>query len=351
MSGSKIEMKDDGFSGRVVFGTVTKVLPYGAYLRLDGMTEVGNLNISQVSVERIDPPLTNTLKEGDRIEVLVKWFDEVHQRWDTSHKAIIQQQQWESSGLTTLGTRVSARILKAGELGAVVDMGVITGTILGGTTYAWNAYNVLYQAGYLMPDESIDVVVNGWDAAKARPKLRLYIGEPLTLARGTSCYGKVIFIRKNVVVNTSMYDDLYARLAGGGIAWVHLNDMIAVERTFPLGASIPLILGKHLHSFGMLEAKIDWDRTNIQAHVKPEFGTVVDAKVTALRPFGAICLIADRVRGLLHHSKFDQEKSGDTLRHLRLGDVVRVIVEQPDVSGRNVLRFLQLVDGVETGSE
>lgn len=78
-------------SGRVVAATVIKVLPFGAFLRLPGVNENGYLTISQVSDKTIDPPLTNTLKEGDQVDVLVKWFDGRHQTWETSHKALVQR--------------------------------------------------------------------------------------------------------------------------------------------------------------------------------------------------------------------------------------------------------------------
>lgn len=365
MSHSQSEMKADDFSSRVVFGTVIKVLPYGAVLRLPDMIEVGYLHISQVSSERIDAPLSNTLKVGDTIEVLIKWFDQKHQCWETSHKAIIQRQRWESMGGTTPGTRFRARVLKASEFGAVVDVQGVPGSIFAGIDF-WNAYNVLYQAGYLMPNESVEVVVMGWDTVKGRPKLYLYLGDPQTLARGTVCDGKVFLLRRNKVLKHNLYNDIYARLIGGEIAWVHARDIVVVEKTFPLGSTIPLVVQKYSPPAGMFEAKIEWGRTSISAHVKPEVGTVVDAKVIGVRPFGAICLVSDHVQALMHHSTIVQEKSGDTRRHLCPGDVVKAAVVPPteqETSYRRMpdgkritvhvehpkeggiqLKFLQLVD-------
>ncbi len=369
MSDPTTEVKSDGITGSVVIGTVTKVNPFAAYLKLPGLPAAGYLHISQVSDERTDPPLTNTLNEGDRIEVLVKWFDKDHERWETSHRAILKRQRWDSSGCATLGTKFTAKVLKSSELGAVVDMEVVTGTVFAETRYTWNAYTVLYHAGYLQPNESIEVVVDGWDVARAEPRLRLYLGEPQTLARGAVCDGTVIYIHKNVVRECKVQDDIYIRLGGGEIASVGSQELPPFDESpFSIGSTIPLILKKYEYRIGLFEAVIDWARTDLPPPLVPATGSVVDAMVVAVRPFGAICKIAGRVSGLLHHSTIIQENGGDARRHLRLGDVVRAVVEveppgpvrrlrrQPDGTrkavhvdppkGRFRLKFLQLVDRI-----
>lgn len=369
MSDPTTEVKSDGIPGSVVIGTVTKVNPFAAYLRLPGLPAPGYLHISQVSDERTDPPLTNTLNEGDRIEVLLKWFDKDHERWETSRKAIVQRQRWDSSGYAALGSRLTARVLKSSELGAVVDLEVVIGRVFAETRSTWTAYTVLYQAGYLRPNESIEVVVGGWDAMRAEPQLSLYLGEPQAMARGAVCDGTVIYIHKNVVRKNGMADYLYMRLGGGEIAFVHSRELSPFdESSFSIGSTIPLILKKYEYRIGMFEAVIDWARADLPPPLVPATGSVVDAKVVFLQPFGAICRIAERVDGLLHQSTIIQEKGGDARRHLRLGDVVRAVVEveppgpvrrlsrQPDGTrktvfvdepkGRLRLKFLQLVDRI-----
>lgn len=342
-------MKSNGFAGRVVFGTVTKVLPFGAFLRLPDAIEEGYLHISQVSDKRIDPPLTKTLREGDKVEVLIQRFDKTHKTWETSHKAIGErkrfEQRLESIGVTKHWAKISAKVMSAGETGAILDIEGVRGHIHGGS-YAWNAYNVLYEAGYIVPEKSLEVVIEGWKAAEPQPRLGLYLGEPTKILRGTICDGTVIFIRKNVVLNLhNMHDDLYARLVGGGIAWVKLKDVVAAEETFPLGSAIPLMVGKFSHTLKMFEAKVEWNSANIPVRPKPEPGTRVDAKVTRVRPAGAVCLISDRVEGFLTHSSIIDEKTGDTRQLLHPGDVVRVVVEKLTERGVE-LRFLQLVERV-----
>lgn len=343
MGNSKSETTADGLSGRLVFGTVAKVFPFGAILRLPDTIEHGYLAISQVSEETIEGPLTNVLKAGDRVEVVVKWFNEEHKTWETSHKAVVQRQRLESIGLKKGGGRITAKVVRAQETEAILDIERVRGHIYGGFN-AWNAYNVLYEAGYIAPADSLEVVIEGWETRGATPRLRPYLGEPLKILRGTICDGKVIFIRKDVVVKTSLHNDLYARLVGGEVAWVKLKDVIAAEETFPLDSTIPLIVGKYSDALQMFEAKVDWNRTNIPAR-EPELGSAVEAKVTVVRPSFAICQIADRVAGVLYHSTIIKEKTGDTRQYLHPGDVVKVVVEQRSERG-TVLRFLQLVESI-----
>lgn len=373
MSDPKSEMKSAGIPGSVVIGTVTKVNPFAAYLKLPDLPAVGYLHISQVSDERTDPPLADTLNEGDRIEVLLKWFDRGHERWETSRKAVLQHQRWNAGGGTPTGTRFRARVLKSSELGLVLDLDGVKGTIVPPPGFLRSAYSVLYQTGQLNPDDFIDVVADGWDEAAWQPRLRFHLGEPSNLARGAACDGTVILIHKNKIWRHArdevfeMHDDLYVRLGGGEIASVRSKESLAIDETFPIGATIPLILGKFKHRMSLFEAYIDWERMNVPAPCAPEAGEIVDAKVIDVRPFGAICLIADRVRGLIHHSTIVQERGGDTRRHLRPGDVVRALVAeeqagvpaarwrmQADGTGKTVyehppigrlqLKFLQLVD-------
>jgi predicted RNA-binding protein with RPS1 domain len=339
------EMDTPNDLNRIAWGRVTKVAPFAAYLRLQDRKGMAYLHISQVSADRVPPPLSDTLKEGDPIEVFVKWFDHGHDRWEVSHKVLEQTRRWNSSPLSKSNTALRARVLRSSELGAVLDLDILTATISPNPKVIRDCYAVFYSAGLLKPGEFIDVVQSGWDEVRGKPLLMFYVGDPPSHSFGELCDGVVIHIdTERFWGKDELHDDLYAKLPGGETVRVISKDVSGIDRYFPVGTTVPLSLGKYKPFLQMFEALIDWTRTDAPAPSSPVVGAAVDVKITRTLAHGALCLISDRVLGMVASSTIVKEKDGDARRYLRPGDVVRAVVERSEGPKRNELRFLKLVD-------
>ncbi len=63
---------------------------------------------------------------------------------------------------------------------------------------------------------------------------------------------------------------------------------------------------------------------------KPEVGSIVEGKVTRLKPFGAIVSIGEQMQGLVHISQVANTFVQDINDHIKVGDTVKVKVLSMD---------------------
>ena len=87
---SKAEARRSAFllqTGMLMWGTVERIAPYGAFIDIDGLTAL--LHISQISMERLDSP-DQVFTVGDRVRAMVLRVDPERGRMSLNTKRLEQ---------------------------------------------------------------------------------------------------------------------------------------------------------------------------------------------------------------------------------------------------------------------
>lgn len=105
--------------GEILKGTVKKIMPYGAFVALQGVE--GLLHISDISWKKI-AKVEDVLQPDQEIDVKIKSFDREKQRISFSHKDCMPN-PWESAvNNHEVDDVVKVKVVKVLEFGVIVEM-------------------------------------------------------------------------------------------------------------------------------------------------------------------------------------------------------------------------------------
>lgn len=106
-------------NGEILKGTVKKIMPYGAFIALNGVE--GLLHISDISWKKI-AKVEDALQPEQVIDVKIKSFDKEKQRISFSHKDCLPN-PWEGAiHEHSLDEIVTAKVVKVLEFGVIVEL-------------------------------------------------------------------------------------------------------------------------------------------------------------------------------------------------------------------------------------
>ncbi len=150
--------------GDVKTGTVSKVMPYGAFVRF-GEVE-GLLHVSEMSHHRTSNP-SDIVKEGQEVEVKV--IEAKNQKRGLSLKAL-QKTPWETfAEAHKVGDKVKGKIVKKMKFGILVEVDRDVAGIINKNDYAWDPrFNL---AGEVEVGQEIDVQILSIDVENRRMQL------------------------------------------------------------------------------------------------------------------------------------------------------------------------------------
>ena len=119
--------------GDVLEGTVSKLMPYGAFVRFDEVE--GLLHVSEMSHHRVTKP-SDILKEGETVEVKV--IGVKGQKRSLSLKAL-QKTPWEKfAEAHKPGDKVQGKVVKKMQFGILVEVEKDVAGIINKQDYSWN---------------------------------------------------------------------------------------------------------------------------------------------------------------------------------------------------------------------
>lgn len=121
------ESRDEGMeslksafeNGTVLTGVVKKIMPYGAFVDVNGIE--GLLHISDVSWNKIDK-VEDLLEQNQEIEVKIKSFDEEKNRISFTHKDTMPDPWHALAENYTQGDIATGKVVKVMEFGAIVEL-------------------------------------------------------------------------------------------------------------------------------------------------------------------------------------------------------------------------------------
>lgn len=119
-TGEQLDVIEQAYeNGEVLKGTVKKIMPYGAFVALNGIE--GLLHISDVSWRKISK-VEDVLQPEQVIDVKIKSFDREKQRISFSHKDCLPN-PWETAVKDhEVDDIVGARVVKILEFGVIVEL-------------------------------------------------------------------------------------------------------------------------------------------------------------------------------------------------------------------------------------
>ncbi len=325
-------------------GTVKRVFEYGASLELKKTGRVGYLHISALRDEFTKPPLSNSLRVGDVLPVVVRGFDSKHDCWEVSHREYQRQHKLGLLGLTK-GEIRSAVIQDASEVRCTVEIEQAVG-YLSPPQHLWSKYRVLFESGRLAAGSAIEVVVGMWDPGSEGLLVHLPRGR-VEDVEGVIHQAEVLLLRsKYVKKKDKLQSVLYASVGNSLVVRVEVTELLDIESAFPVGSTVPVIVGTIDHYSELIDAEIAWDLTKFSLPNIVRVGEVREATVIRTAPYGARCLIDNRVIGFVHKSSVIGSVSENLNKYLRPGDSVEVrVLEARDLSrGTYKVEFLRLLD-------
>ncbi|MFP4078576.1 MAG: S1 RNA-binding domain-containing protein [Candidatus Izemoplasmataceae bacterium] len=150
--------------GDVVKGKVSKLMPYGAFIRF-GHVE-GLLHISEMSHHRIKQP-SEILKEGDEVEVKV--IEAKGKKRGLSLKAL-QPTPWEAFAKNhKVGDKVTGKVVKKMQFGILVEVERDVAGIIHKNDYSWDPrFNL---AGNVSVGDEVEAQILSMEPEKGRMQL------------------------------------------------------------------------------------------------------------------------------------------------------------------------------------
>lgn len=106
-------------AGKVIKGTVKKLMDYGAFIDIGGID--GLAHISDLSWERVKHP-SEVLSEGDEVSVVVKSFDREKKRISLSVKAVTRDPWLDKADELAENAYASGKVVKIMDFGAFVQL-------------------------------------------------------------------------------------------------------------------------------------------------------------------------------------------------------------------------------------
>ena len=331
-----MEISQEDFSNLVGIedtAKVVRVLEYGAYVQLERVGKRGYLHISQVSSEFTEAPLSRILSVDDTRNVVVVGFDKVHECWQVSCKAYDSLEKFRASGLEP-GDMCTGTIGRVTELGCNVHIGAVSAELLAPES-PWSNYRVLFESGSLVAGVEIEVQAERWSLRSNKLQLTLP-RKPLEywISAG-KCLGRVIFIRPPYIKSNRrrLQSVIYLAINNNlnALARVVLSEIVDVESEFPVDSEVPIEVKAMNVYTGILDADVCWDATRFSTLQVPKIGDCVTATVIRTAPYGAICLISNRVTGFLYKDSVIGKVKESLRDYLAPGDDVEVrVVEKTE---------------------
>ncbi len=151
-------------TGDVLEGKVTKLMPYGAFVRFNEVE--GLLHVSEISHHKVSNP-SDLLKEGQ--DVKVKVIDVKGQKRSLSMKAL-EKTPWEKFAENhKVGDEVKGKVVKKMQFGILVEVEKDVAGIINKQDYSWDPrFNL---AGNVSVGDEVDVKILSMDPKNRKMQL------------------------------------------------------------------------------------------------------------------------------------------------------------------------------------
>lgn len=330
-------------------GVVKRVYRNYAELELVQTGARGYLHISRFSDKNTNPPLTDSVREGEILSVLIGRFSSKHNCWEVSRRAYLRRQKLETLGFAKGETRV-AEIQHATELGCALELQQAT-AYLAAPSHPWSKYRVLFESGRLEQGRSIEVVIQTWSPEAECLLVHLPTARADQLSREIQRAEVILLRPRHLKRKKKLQSVLYAEVDGHDIARIDVSELLDVETAFPVGSQIPIRAEAVDVYTGLIEANVEWEQTQFSTPNIISAGEIRSGVITRSSPYGAHCLLDNRVLVFIHKSTVLGMVSENLDTYLHPGDLVEVKVLEDENTSLGPNKKVEFVRRIEPFNE
>ncbi len=312
-------------SSEIEVATIEKIHHYFAFAKLDESKRIGVIHISNLTEEFISPPLNQHLEIGQRFLVKILNYNKKYDCLELSRKAYLRLEKSIASGIE-IGNSYICEIEKSTEIGALLSYNTAK-LYLPSTSTPWSNYKVLRESGKINEGKKIEVYANRWDSEK-----NIFIANlPKPNAnhiKNEAIESEVILIRSNYIKKQKLQSVIYTLIENQWVLRITTSELRNPEEIFSIGSKIPVLIKKINVYTGMFEGEIFWQGTKISYKKMPTIGQIISATVVRVAPYGALCLLDDRVIGFMHKSSIATNTIERLENHIYPGDIIEAKVTE-----------------------
>jgi small subunit ribosomal protein S1 len=211
-------------AGDTVTGTVSSLMPYGAFLDLGGVD--GLLHISDIAYSRVAKP-EDVLTVGQQLQVKILKIDPESQKISLGLKQL-QPEPWETiPGRFNAGQRITGTVTRLADFGAFVEIEPGIEGLIHISEMAWGK-KVHHPSDILKEGDRVDAVILGIKPEERRISLGLKqtLSDPWTEVQRNFPVGSQIEGPVTKLMNFGAFVELAAGIEG----LVHISEITAEKR-------------------------------------------------------------------------------------------------------------------------
>jgi small subunit ribosomal protein S1 len=324
--------------GAVVKGIVKNITDYGAFVDLGGID--GLLHITDLAWRRVKHP-SEVLAVGDEVTAKVLKFDQEKNRVSLGLKQLGEDPWVGISRRYPQGTRLFGKVSNITDYGAFVEIETGIEGLVHVSEMDWTNKNVNPSKVVSVGDE-VEVMILEIDEDRRRISLGMKQCMANPWEEFASNYKKNDKVRGQIKSITDF--GVFIGLPGGIDGLVHLSDLSwgltgeEAVRQYKKGDEVDaVVLGvdteRERISLGIKQLEGDPFNNYIARHDK---GSVVEGKVKAVDPKGAVVALEGDIEGYLRASEVSRDRVEDIRTHLKEGDAVSAMIINVDRKNRAI---------------
>lgn len=324
--------------GKVLEGTVKKIVPYGAFINLGPVDAL--LHKKDISWKKVDD-VSSYLKEGSRVWVKVLSVDKDAKKVTVGMKQLTPDPWEELGGKLKVGDKVRGVVIEVFNKGAVIEIEEGVEAFLPASELFWTK-RVKDVREVLKVGDQVEVVVLELDPAKRRMvvSLRRMVENPWESVGKRYPVGSIVeatvrSVQPNRVI-VELDEDIRGYLFPEDIFWSRRGKSVrdVVKEGDKIKVKVlEVIPEKRFIKVGLKQVLPDPWEEFVSSH---KVGDVVKGKVVGITNFGAFVEVADQVEGLVHISHISKSKPSKVEDVVKVGDEVNAVIISIDKDNRKL---------------
>ncbi len=324
--------------GKILEGTVKKIVPYGAFINLGPVDAL--LHKKDISWKKVDD-VSSYLKEGSRVWVKVLSVDKDAKKVTVGMKQLTPDPWEEIAGKLKIGDKVKGSVIEVFNKGAVIEIEEGVEAFLPASELFWTK-RVKDVREVLKVGDQVEVVVLELDPTKRRMvvSLRRMVENPWERVGERYPVGSIVeaivrSIQPNRVI-VELDEDIRGYLFPEDIFWSRRGK--SVRDVLKEGDRIKVKVlevnpEKRFIRVGLKQVLPDPWEEFISSH---KVGDVVKGRVIGITNFGAFVEVADQVEGLVHISHISKNRPNKVEDVIKVGDEVNAVIISIDRGNRKL---------------
>jgi len=324
--------------GKVIQGIIKNITDYGAFIDLGGID--GLLHVTDMWWGRSQHP-SELFKINETVEVKVLSFDSETERISLGYKQLHEDPWTSVTDRYQVGQRVSGKVVSLTDYGGFIELESGVEGLIHVSEMSWSK-RVKHPSKIMNMGDTLESIVLGIDPESRRISLGLKQIEANPwdqLAQKWPVGSRITGTVRNLTEFGA-----FIEVDEGIDGLIHISDMSWSKRlTHPSeivqkGDEVEAMVlnvdpENQRLSLGLKQLVTDvWDKFFASNKV----GDIVEGKVVRSTNFGVFVEIAEEIDGLIHVSEFDEKKGDQSVKELKVDEVIKARIIKLSQSDRKI---------------